>query len=136
MKKSILLLSAILVFGLLATGCALKLKPAETQKVILDADDAGRQVEIAKGQTLEITLEGNPTTGYMWEVEELDERILIKVGEPEFKPQSDAIGAPGVLTLRFAAAGAGQTTLKLIYHRSWEKGVKPLKTFTVSVAVR
>jgi inhibitor of cysteine peptidase len=85
---------------------------------------------------LVISLEGNPTTGYMWDVAELDDQVLRQIGETEFKPESDAIGAGGVQTLRFETVNSGQTTLKLVYHRPWEEGVEPLETFTIQVVVR
>ena len=59
-----------------------------------------------------------------------------QVGETEFKPESDAIGAGGVQTLRFETVNSGQTTLKLVYHRSWEADEEPSETFTVQVVVR
>ena len=117
----------------LASACS---PPQPAGAVQLDIGDDGHQVELQKGQSLEVSLEANPTTGYTWEVEELDEQILRAVGEPEFKPQSDLMGAPGIQTLRFQAVGVGQTTLKLIYHRRWEKGVKPLQVYSAEVAVR
>jgi inhibitor of cysteine peptidase len=110
-------------------GCA-------PREVKLTAADNGRRVELKKGQALVITLEANPTTGYTWEVAEIGERILRQVGETEFKPESKAVGAPGVQILRFKALKSGQTTLKLVYHRPWEKGVEPLQVFSIQVIVR
>jgi predicted secreted protein len=104
--------------------------------VMLGAGDNGRKIELNKGQTLVITLEANPTTGYTWEAAEFDEHVLRQVGEIEFQPESSAIGAGGVQILRFEAVNSGKTSLKLVYHRPWEKNVKPLKTFSLQVIVR
>jgi len=107
------------------------------QEVKVGIDDNGREVQLKKGQTLIVTLEANPTTGYSWEVAEpLDEQVLRQVGEPEFKAESEALGAGGVQTLRFKAVKAGRTILKLVYHRPWEKGVEPLDTYSLQVVVR
>jgi predicted secreted protein len=62
--------------------------------------------------------------------------ILRQVGEPEFNADSEMLGAPGTLTLRFEAVEAGQMDLRLVYHRPWETGVEPLETFTVQVTVK
>ena len=126
------LLGLLLAVSVAAGGCA----PA--REVKLGADASGKEIELQKGQVLVVSLEGNPTTGYTWEVQEpLDEQVLRQVGEAEFKAASERIGAPGVLTFRFEAVGAGRTTLQLIYHRPWEeKSAKPLKTFSVQVVVR
>ncbi len=101
----------------------------------LQASDDGEQVELEKGQTLSVSLEGNPTTGYTWEPVELDEDVLCQVGEPAFTPESKDLGAPGTQVLRFQAAGEGRTTLRLVYHRSWEEA-EPERTFSVEVIVR
>ncbi len=103
--------------------------------VMLGAGDNGRKIELNKGQILAIALESNPTTGYKWEATEFDEHILRQVGD-QFQPESSAAGAGGVQTLSFEAVNSGKTSLKLIYHRPWEKNVEPLKTFSIEVIVR
>ena len=132
MKKELTM--AVLLSLLLAGGTACA---PSSKEVKVSASDKGRQIELRKGQILVITLEANPTTGYTWEVEKpLDEGILRQVGEAEFKPQSDLVGAPGVQTLRFEAVNDGQTTLNLVYHRPWEEDVEPEETFSLQMAVR
>lgn len=104
-------------------------------EVIVGADDAGTTVELAVDDTLVIELEGNPSTGYSWEVGALDTAVLAPVGEVQFTPQSDLVGASGIVILRFQAMGAGESELSLIYHRPWEEDVEPLETFTINVIV-
>jgi len=123
----------ILMFGLLLTALS---ACGASNEVKLDVGDDDSQVELNAGQTLVVSLEGNPTTGYTWEAAELDEQVLRQVGEVEFKPESDAIGAGGVQTLRFETVSSGQTTLKLVYRRPWEEDVEPSETFSVQVIVR
>ncbi len=99
----------------------------------LTAADNGKTIEVTIGQELDVTLEANPTTGYTWAVAEpTDERIIRQLGEIEFEPESGAIGAGGVQITRFEVVGAGQTTLRLIYHRPWERG-EPLRTFSITL---
>lgn len=107
--------------------------PPLPTEVRLNAKDDGGQTELKEGQLLVITLEGNPSTGYIWEVEEGSEKIIRQVGEIEFQPQSALLGAPANEIMRFQAVGAGQSTLKLVYRRPWEKGVQPAKTFSIQV---
>jgi len=136
MRKTFALITSLL--GLLLAVSAMAAGCAPAREVKLGADANGREIDLKKGQVLVVSLEGNPTTGYTWEVQEpLDEQVLRQMGEAEFKAASDQLGAPGVLTFRFQAMGTGRTTLQLIYHRPWEeKGAKPLKTFSVQVVVR
>jgi inhibitor of cysteine peptidase len=131
-KFGLITLLTLLVALTVATGCS-----SQQQEVKASIDDAGREKQLNKGQTLVVTLEGNPTTGYSWEAAEpLDEKVLRQVGEPEFKAESEALGAGGVQVLRFEAVNAGQITLKLVYHRPWETGVEPLETYSLQVSVR
>ncbi|MFW6136221.1 MAG: protease inhibitor I42 family protein [Chloroflexota bacterium] len=121
----------IVMFGvipILAFSCV------RSGAVTLHARDDGSQVELAEGQSLVISLEGNPTAGCTWETVEYDEQILRQVGEPSFTPESDALGAPGTQVLRFEAVGEGRTTLRLVYHRPWEDA-EPERTFSVEVVV-
>ena len=129
MKKIIKVFVLMILLLAVLTACG------GAGEVNLDANDDGGQVELKADQTLVITLEGNPTTGYTWEVADVDETVLRQVGEPEFEPDSDAVGAAGVQILRFEAVSSGQTDLDLVYHRSWEDDA-PQETFTVQVNVR
>jgi inhibitor of cysteine peptidase len=135
MKGKLLALGLLLLLSaLIFSGCG----PAGEVK--LDASANGSQVELQKGQTLVITLESNPTTGFRWEVVELEESILRQMGEPEYKVsdprEPPPPGAGGWETWRFQAVTAGQTALKLVYHRPWEEGEEPLETFSLQVVVR
>jgi len=129
--NAIVLLHTVLV---LAIGCS------TSKEVKVVASVSGSQIELKKGQTLVLTLESNPTTGYQWEVIECEESILQQKGEAEFKSSDTgnppASGKGGTETFRFDAQSAGKGTLKLVYHRSWEKEVEPLKIFTLQVEVR
>jgi inhibitor of cysteine peptidase len=125
-RKMMVMLLAILF---LAFSCAV------SRGVTLHASDSGSLVELRRGQKFAVSLEGNPTTGYTWEAVEYDEAILRQVGEPEFTPESDAVGAPGRQVFRFEALGKGQTTLQLVYHRPWEDA-EPEKVFSVEIVVR
>jgi len=104
--------------------------------VQLSEEDIDRPVEIGVGDILEVVLKGNPTTGYIWDVASPDKGILKQVGETEFKPDRKARGSDGKLIMRFEAAEAGKTSLKLIYHRPFEKNRPPIKTFEVRLAVK
>ena len=105
----------------------------------VNENDDGGQVELKLGQMLVVTLESNPSTGYRWEQAENPESILKQMGEAEFKPSETGepplIGAGGWEIFRFRASSAGQMTLQLVYHRPWEEGVEPIKTFSFQVTV-
>ena len=131
-RFSFVALLTLLAALTVATSCS-----PQQQEVKAGIDNNGHEMQLKKGQTLVVTLEANPTTGYSWEVvEPFDEQVLRQVGEAEFKQESNALGAGGVQILRFEAVNAGKTTLKLVYHRPWEKDVEPLETYSLQVVVR
>ena len=126
-RKAVIALQFVVL--LLFVGCG------SGKAVQLDADDNGRLVELKRGQSMTVSLESNPTTGFRWEAIELDEAKLQQVGEAVFETKSDLVGASGIETFRFKATGVGETTLKLAYQRPWESK-PPLETFSCKVVVR
>lgn len=132
-KYSRFVLLVVGLFVLMAvSGCGAK-------QIQTGAEDQGRTVELAAGETLLVTLESNPTTGYSWQVSEVDEAVLKRKGEPEYKQRAGSeglVGAGGAETFRFEAAGAGRTTLTLVYARPWEQDVPPVETYSIVVVVK
>ena len=121
----------LVIASMVLAGCG------SAREVELGADADGTQVKLEQGQTVAITLDSNPTTGYSWarDATETDD-ILALVGEPEYKSQSILIGGGGVETWRFRAEAPGTTTLHLVYRRPWEKDAEPAATYTLQVSVR
>ena len=134
MKRPVLLVAMFSIATILLVGCSTAAAVARVIK--LTSADAGRTVAVNRGDTLEVTLAGNPTTGYQWELASDSAGHLKQIGQPEFKADSSLLGAGGAVTLRFEAAQSGDAALKLIYHRSFEKDVPPLETFAVTVAIK
>jgi inhibitor of cysteine peptidase len=136
MSKKWYIIGGVLLVLLLIVAVLMVYGPCP-REVHLTAADNGREIDLKKGDVLVITLKGNPTTGYTWDVvEPLDAQILQQVGEIEFKPESDLLGAGGVQIIRFEIVNTGRTALKLVYHRPWEKDVEPLETFAIQVVAR
>ena len=110
---------------------------SSTKQIALTKGDNGSQVEIKVGGEITITLEGNPSTGYTWEANNLEPTMFESVGDPVFNSSNPGlVGSGGTLTLTFRALKAGTSTLTLIYHRPWETGVDPIDTFSVTVTVK
>jgi inhibitor of cysteine peptidase len=129
MKRVPFLFACLLLMAL--SACA-----AKPSALIYTKEMNSKTVEIQSGATFYITLEGNPTTGFTWEVQDMDSTVVKQVGEVEFKADTDAIGSGGMQTLTFTAVAPGATTLKLIYHRPFEKDVPPAETFNLIVTVK
>ena len=124
-------LAALLVGFSLFAGCQL----AASKTLSLTEADHGRAVRAKKGEAIQIVLEGNPTTGYTWMVDDVDPKIVAATGAPSFEPASTAVGAGGKFTLNFVALEHGQTNMRVIYIRPSERGRAPEKTFAIMITV-
>jgi len=98
--------------------------------------DSGRTIKMEPDDTLEIVLDANPTTGYQWKALPWDKDVIEQIDKPVYKSRSEAIGSGGELTFYFKALTTGQTPLKFIYFRAFEKDVPPIKSLKVTIVVR
>ena len=131
MFRSSVLYTIVLFIPILSILCS----PVTIQK---SEKDSGSSLKMNRGDTLEIVLKANPTTGYRWEVASVDSTILKNTGV-EYKPDKvprGIVGSGGKSILRFRATKKGETDLKLIYHRPFEKNVPPVKTFELTIIVK
>jgi len=109
--------------------------PSPADRTLTNSDD-GMTIGLKAGQILAVRLDSNPSTGYSWQVSQVDAAVLKQQGEPQFIHPADAPpGAGGAQVFVFTAAAGGSTTLTLVYKRPFEPDVAPVQTFTVHVTV-
>ena len=132
----------LLACAIALPGCATESgDKAETSGTASDSlavdAHAGDETRLRRGQLLAIALDSNASTGYAWEVVEDGSPVL----EPAPVPANAAPAAPpmpgagGTSRWRYRAAQTGTTTLRLVYRRSWEQGVEPVRTASYRVVV-
>ncbi|MCC7519701.1 MAG: protease inhibitor I42 family protein [Verrucomicrobiae bacterium] len=99
--------------------------------------DSSQPIEVVGGQSFEIVLESNPTTGYSWTLaKRLVNRVVTLAGN-EYRPKDSSLtGASGLEIWTFVARHEGATTISLAYRRPWEKEQTPAKVCTFRVVVR
>ncbi len=97
-------------------------------------DDEGKDFELQQGDTLDLTLAGNPTTGFRWWLESGGEPACESVSE-SFDAGAGTVGSSGVYRWVFRAAGPGQGRIKLVYGRRRQDS-PPARAFEVSVNVK
>jgi inhibitor of cysteine peptidase len=107
-----------------------------SDSVVIDAH-AGGETRLRRGQLLAIALDSNASTGYAWEIVEDGSPVLESAPVPvSTAPATPPMpGAGGTSRWRYRAVQTGTTTLRLVYRRSWEKGVEPVRTATYRVVV-
>ncbi len=124
----------VVVAGVLALALVLTGGEVDGVVRILREPDSGAVVEMAPAQVVLVEIEGNPTTGFTWEMAEIDERVIAPVGDPQYESESDADGSGGTYTFRFEAVGPGEAEVVMVYRQSWTD-VAPSRTFTFRVVV-
>jgi predicted secreted protein len=92
-------------------------------------------VSAKKDEPIQIVLEGNPTTGYTWKVEDVAPLVVAVNGAPQFVSAGAALGGSGKFTIDLTAIARGQTNLRLVYLRPSEKDTPPVKTFAIMITV-
>ena len=108
--------------------------PAPPEPVTVGADQNGGSVEVQAGGKLFVDLPGNPTTGYIWQVTNVDDALLNPT-DYAFQPDSDLTGAGGVEHFEFDAVAPGEVKLELAQSRPWETDAEPSATFSVTVTI-
>ncbi len=126
MKRILFLLTLVFVFSTQMFG--------QKGEVVIDYfNNTKGTVELGKSDILVIKLPETPSTGYSWEVQSYDKNILSEDQQSHFISESeDPIGASGTQEIRFMPKKAGVSTIKLIYHRPWQKSIVYSASYTIN----
>ncbi|MGN0937562.1 MULTISPECIES: protease inhibitor I42 family protein [unclassified Acinetobacter] len=125
--KKKFILSLMMASSLALGGCTSMSSTVDGKThVFTEQQSCPTLLEMDRGQTLEVLLNENPSTGYVWSLAEQPK--LFKVEEVfQSAQQQDAadttpvLGGGGQKTYRFTATTAGEELLHLKHARAWEK---------------
>jgi len=105
--------------------------------VTLTEKDNATSVALRSGDSVVVRLSVTAGTGYSWQLENEKKEILPLDGKPEFERSSETKpGQTGTQIFHFIAKDKGEVSLVFRLIRPWEKEVRPLKTYTVTVRIR
>ena len=138
------LLTAMAV-ALSASGCADDAPESGPQTITIEVsyDDALNQVNITRavtmnvGDTLQVSLASNSSTGFRWtpDMQITDAAVMAQAGHEVLAPTAGRPGAAGREVWALQAIGPGTTTVSTTYGRPWTGGEKDTWTFTAEVTV-
>lgn len=102
----------------------------------------GEPTPLEVGQVLRISVSGNPSTGYVWElatplpagVEQIDAPPLPQPPEADTTP--GRVGAPALQWIYLRATKAASGEVVLYWRRPWEKDTPPVRTVRYAFTVR
>jgi inhibitor of cysteine peptidase len=115
------LLGAWLMYSSSA-GFAAEAGKAPSAMVFLTETDSGRTVDVRLGDTVQVALRENATTGYRWAIDRYDEEFIEAVGsESHYAPDTkNSIGVGGTVAFIFRGKKAGTGEVVLKNWRHWE----------------
>ena len=89
---------------------------------------------VSVGENFSITLDSNPTTGYMWEAQ-FDSNFIKNISrEYKASPGEPMPGKGGTETFVFLALKSGETNITMKYRRSWKE--EPIEEKSYSIKIR
>jgi inhibitor of cysteine peptidase len=115
-----------------------------TMPLYADESNSGKELQMAPGNTLQVALDSNPTTGFKWELVQISDRaVLEKVSDIFEKPMvkqregsPPIVGAGGKEFWTFKALKPGTAVISMEYSRPWEGGEKGINKFSLTVIVQ
>jgi inhibitor of cysteine peptidase len=119
-----------MVFGLWCLVYAQHPKMVE-----VDRSYDGREVTLAVGAVVELSLAENPTTGFRWDFVVKPEPACTIV-KNTFEPATGSPGKGGIHRWQFKAARPGVAVIDLEYRRPWEKETPASRTFKLTISVQ
>jgi inhibitor of cysteine peptidase len=97
------------------------------------ADAQPSVFNVKVGETVEISLESNLTTGYSWTAK-YDQTLLELVDDTFKEPTSGLMGAPGTQIFKFNALATGTAKVTFDYARPWEGEPADTAEYTIKIA--
>ncbi len=100
---------------------------------VFTEDNNGSSVELATGDTFQVKLNENPTTGYQWA---LETTAGLEIMSDNFLPPATGlVGAGGIHEWDIKATASGTQQVMAVYSRSWENLTDSEQRFVLTVEV-
>jgi inhibitor of cysteine peptidase len=103
---------------------------------IVGEDQDGHTIDVPVGQTIEISLPENATTGFRWDITSNGEPTLRLLHDDRQAPARAQPGAGGMHRWQWQAQQAGAGDVALAYRRHWEAKAAPARVFKIHVRAK
>jgi len=130
--------AAILLLGiLLVSGFACG---SVSDDVCVTASCSGKEVKVAVGGSVTVTLDSNPSTGFSWALTENSDESVLQEASHEYVPPETSgtpvLGKGGEEVWVFNALKEGKSNISMEYKQPWEADAEPAETFDLTVVVK
>ena len=101
---------------------------------MVTSDDNGKTIKMADGDTIFVRLNENSTTGYRWDFDNLDEK-MVQVERASYERASEAVGSGGEATWSVKPQTSGTAKMRMKLWRQWEGEQSVVETFAFTLKV-
>jgi inhibitor of cysteine peptidase len=100
--------------------------------------DNGKEFSVNVGDSIQIELEENGTTGYVWQIDNLDKKYFELVLEDTRNTTRDnkIVGTPVIGIWQIKTLRKGSASIKMNYFRSWEGKESTIDHFAVDLRIK
>lgn len=134
---SLMRVTALVVTGFMyASGAACEPTSEKVPQpmLLMVEKDNGQTVDIRLGESVQIVLPENATTGYRWAIDRYDEEFIEAVAaEPHYT--ANAIGSGGKVEFIFKGKKIGSGKIMLKHWRHWEEDVSIVSRFCLDLNI-
>ena len=109
--------------------------PKAPVTIQLNKLSASQNVLVKGGDTIQVSLEDQPSTDFQWTFQKPNAKVLKQVGKPKFFANNGLMGSKGKMVWTFSVVGAGKTPLIANYQQVPAQAM-PVKTWQVTVAAK
>ena len=109
---------------------------AQPITIQVNMHDGNETFKATAGDTVQLTLPAQPSTGYKWVIEKPQPNVLKQVGKPQFTPNSETMGAKGKMLWTFSVVGAGRAPVRLLLEGPNAGSTGPAKDFEFTVRAK
>jgi predicted secreted protein len=127
MNKTLLLIAVLAVASIVCSA---------SEPLIISEESNGKTLSVAGDTCFTIALKGNASTGFSWNIRDLDTTRLNTSGQIRFIGRDTIPGTSGIFYLEFTPVKKGVSTIRLVYSREWETGIAPEDSFSVTISVK
>ena len=130
----------LIILAFVLIGCANNVNNNDSNKtkepIQLNEGANDTVVNVLTDQKIIISLRGNPTTGFVWSLQNINSGVIRLIGKDFMSDSggSELVGVGGKYIFEFVADKQGKTNLEFIYKRPWVGG-ETAQTFTVTINV-
>jgi inhibitor of cysteine peptidase len=105
-----------------------------TQQV--NKNDANETFKVKAGDTVQLTLPAQPSTGYGWKIKKPEPNVLKLVRKAKFVANTDTMGAKGKMIWTFSVVGAGKAPVRALLLGPDAGSTGPAKEFDFTVVAK